>query len=65
MTSQDLNKKEKKVSKSIKDSSQNKFVTTTDLKNLYGMTPEQYIEGAAIHSKYFDQIKEVEMKLFE
>ncbi|WJS94202.1 hypothetical protein NYQ10_19115 [Flavobacterium johnsoniae] len=36
---------------------QNMIVPTTDSFYLYGMTFEQYQEGKEIHSKYFDQLK--------
>lgn len=64
MTDQNLNKKEKRISKSMKNKSKNKYPNTADLKYLYGMTPEQYKEGAEIHAKYFDQIKNLETELF-
>ncbi|PBJ08985.1 hypothetical protein [Flavobacterium sp. ACN6] len=33
--------------------------TFKNLPNLYGMTLEQYIEGAEIHSRCFDQLKTI------
>ncbi|MFD2942066.1 hypothetical protein [Flavobacterium notoginsengisoli] len=54
------NNQQKHQIKSIKNQYNIQSSNNTDLKSipyLYGMTLEEYKEGAEIHSKCFDQIK--------
>jgi len=66
MINQDIhNTKEEYPVNFTTDLLRNKSLTLDDLANrdLYGMTPEQYIEGAEIHFRCFDQLKKIETAL--
>ncbi|TDX12626.1 hypothetical protein [Flavobacterium sp. S87F.05.LMB.W.Kidney.N] len=66
MINQDIhNTKEEYQMDFTNDLLRNKSLTLDDLANLnlYGMTPEQYIEGAEIHFRCFDQLKKIEAEL--
>ncbi|MBO9583740.1 MAG: hypothetical protein J7574_06230 [Flavobacterium sp.] len=62
MTTQNINKEENNQSDSIQHPFEISSPNKIDLQNtpyLYGMTLEQYKEGLEIHSKCFDQIRNV------
>ncbi|SFD16302.1 hypothetical protein [Flavobacterium phragmitis] len=61
------NRKQNRQTKSIKEQFKVTAANQTDSANipyLYGMTLEEYKEGAAIHSKCFDQLKMVKTTLY-
>ncbi|AXB58495.1 hypothetical protein [Flavobacterium fluviale] len=64
MTNQNKNKAGKYQTNSNLDKFEIKsstLETFTNIPNLYGMTLNQYIEGAEIHAKCFDQLKEINL----
>lgn len=64
MTNQNKNKAVKYRTNSNLDKFEIKsstLETFTNIPNLYGMTLNQYIEGAEIHAKCFDQLKEINL----